>query len=68
MPYLASWERNARKVGIKEGKEVGKREGVSEEKIRIAKELFKMGVDVDNIAAAKGLNRDRIEKLASTSH
>jgi predicted transposase/invertase (TIGR01784 family) len=60
MPYLASWERSAKKEG--------KKEGVSEEKIRIAKELFKMGIDIDKIAAATGLDRGRIEKLTSTSH
>jgi len=60
MPYLASWERSAKREG--------KREGVSEEKIRIARELFKMGIDIDKIAAATELDRDRIEKLASNSN
>jgi hypothetical protein len=60
MPYLASWERSARKEG--------KKEGIIEEKTRIAKELLKIGTDIDKIAVVTGLDRKEIEKLSTTSH
>ena len=56
MPYLASWERSAKK------------EGVSEEKIRTAKMMIKKGFDLDTIMDITGLDRKKIERLTSTSH
>jgi len=68
MPYLASWERSAKREGIKEGKEVGIKEGINEEKIRAARMMIKKGFDLDTIMDITGLDRKEIERLTSTSH
>ncbi|OQY06539.1 MAG: transposase [Fusobacteriia bacterium 4572_132] len=51
--------RTAEEKGIKEGK----REGIREEKIEIAKNLLKNNVDVQIIITSTGLNIEEIEKL-----
>jgi predicted transposase/invertase (TIGR01784 family) len=48
--------------GIKIGEEKGKKEG----KIETAKELLKLGIEIEKIAKATGLKKEEIEKLAST--
>jgi predicted transposase/invertase (TIGR01784 family) len=64
MPYLASWERSAKREGIKEGKEVG----INEEKIRTARMMIEKRFDLDTIMDITGLDRKEIERLTSTSH
>ena len=56
MPYLASWERDAKK------------EGVKQERMRTAKEMLKEGIDLDTVAKITGLARKQIEKMLATSH
>jgi hypothetical protein len=56
MPYVTSWERMAKKEGVKQGK------------LETAKELVKNGVDIDIIVKATGFTREEIEKLAVDVH
>lgn len=60
MPYLASWERNAIKEGVKQG--------VIQEKKRTAKEMLKKDIDLDTVTKITGLDRKQVEKLLATSH
>jgi len=60
MAYVTSWERIAKKDGIKEGRK--------EEKLDTARRLIKRGVDMDIIAEATGFPKKEIEKLAETVH
>lgn len=60
MPYLASWERDAKKEGMKQG--------MNKEKMRTAKEMLKEGIDLDTVAKITGLARKQIEKMLATSH
>jgi hypothetical protein len=55
MEYIPLWEQDARKEGEKKGKE------------ETAKNLLKMGIDIDRISKATGLKKIEIEKLASKS-
>ncbi len=76
MAYVTSWERIAKKDGIKEGMKdgmkdgikVGMKDGIKEGKLDTARELLKRGVDMDIIAAATGFPKQEIEKLAETVH
>jgi predicted transposase/invertase (TIGR01784 family) len=52
-------EEKGKKQGIKIGEEVGKKQG----KIETAKELLKMGIEIEKIANATGLKKEEIEKL-----
>ena len=56
MEYIPLWERDARKEGEKKGK------------IETAKNLLKMGIDIDRISNATGLKKIEREQLASKSH
>jgi len=60
MAYVTSWERIAKKDGIKEGRK--------EEKLDTARRLIKRGVDMDIIVEATGFPKKEIEKLAATVH
>jgi len=60
MPYLASWERDAIKKGMKQG--------MNKEKMRTAKEMLREGIDLDTVAKITGLARKQIEKMLATSH
>ncbi len=60
MPYLASWERTAKKEGL--------REGMNKEKMRTAKEMLKEGIDLGTVVKITGLDRKQVEKMLSTSH
>ena len=60
MPYLASWERSAKREG--------KKEGIDEEKIRTAKMMIKKGFDLDTIMDITNPDRKEIERLTATSH
>lgn len=48
MPYLASWERNALKEGVKQG--------VIQEKKRTAKAMLKKDIDPDTVMKITGLD------------
>ena len=52
------------KEGFKEGREEGKLEGRKEERFAIAKEMFKMGMDVKAIAKATSLPVEEIKALS----
>ncbi|NIM15154.1 MAG: hypothetical protein GTO45_24585 [Candidatus Aminicenantes bacterium] len=52
------------KIGIKEAF----KEGLKEGKIETARELIKLGVDINIIAKATGFSKEEIEKLCSDSH
>ncbi len=60
MEYTPIWERDAEK----KGEERGEKRGVK----KTAKNLLKMGMDIDKISQATGLKKEEIEKLASKSH
>ncbi len=84
MAYVTSWERIAKKDGIKEGRKEGRKEGMKdgmkdgikvgmkdgkkEEKLDTARRLIKRGVDMDIIATATGFPKKEIEKIAATVH
>ncbi len=55
--------RTAEGKGLKQGLEQGREEGKLEEKLEIAKNLLKVGVDIENIIIATGLTKEEIEKL-----
>jgi len=57
MPYLASWERSARRKGKFEGMELKAKE--------TARNLLEMSIDIDKIAKATGLKKEEVQKLAS---
>ena len=69
--YKATIKYNARKEGLEEGREegleegriLGQAEGRAEEKINIAKELLKDGMDVQKIAKITKLEVKQIEEL-----
>jgi hypothetical protein len=61
MPYVTSWERIAKKDGVK----IGEERGVRKEKIETARRLLKRGVDIEIIADATGLSKKEIEELAA---
>jgi predicted transposase/invertase (TIGR01784 family) len=58
MPYLASWERNAIKEGVKQG--------VIQKKNRTAKEMLKKDIDLDTVMKITGLDRKQVEKLLAS--
>ena len=65
---MKEWENNSRleyakKQGLKEGHASGLKEGQSKEKIRIAKKLKDMGMDIKDISDATGLSIEEIEKM-----
>jgi predicted transposase/invertase (TIGR01784 family) len=66
MEYVPLWERDARKAGVIEGKRVGKKEGFEEGIEKTAKNLLKMGLDVEKVSEATGLKKEDIEKLMET--
>ena len=80
MPYLASWERDAIKKGMKQGVEKGLKQGVKQgvkqgmeqgvnkEKMRTAKEMLKEGIDLGTVVKITGLDRKQVEKMVATSH
>jgi len=57
MPYLASWERSAKRKGKFEGMELKAKE--------TARNLLEMSIDIDKIAKATGLKKEEVQKLAS---
>jgi predicted transposase/invertase (TIGR01784 family) len=61
MPYLASWERSAKR----KGKIEGKFEGMELKAKETARNLLEMSIDIDKIAKATGLKKEEVQKLAS---
>jgi predicted transposase/invertase (TIGR01784 family) len=49
--------------GKKQGIKIGEEKGIKKGKIETAKELLKMGIDIEKIAKATGLKKEEIEKL-----
>ena len=64
---MAEARREGRQEGILEGKREGilegKREGRQEEKVSIAVNMLRLGIDVSHIAAATGLSIADVELL-----
>jgi predicted transposase YdaD len=56
MPYLTSWERSAKKKGMEE------------KAIETARNLLEMGIEIDKIAKATGLKKEKVEKMAAIAH
>ena len=50
-------------IGRQKGEVIGRQKGEREEKLRNAKNLKSLGVDVETISKATGLSADEIEKL-----
>ena len=44
-----------------------KQNGIAKEKIEIAKNLIKLGINVDDIVKATGLSKEKLEKLEKES-
>ena len=61
MPYLASWEKSARREGKKEGKQEGKQE----EKIETAKRMLLNNFSVEQVITITGLTEKEIKALTS---
>ena len=53
----------ARREGILEGRREGEQKGRSEEKVSIAVNMLRLGIDVSHIAAATGLSIADVELL-----
>jgi predicted transposase/invertase (TIGR01784 family) len=64
MPYMIPWERTAERRGRRKGRE----EGREEEKKATAKNLLGMGIDIDKIVKATGLQKEVVEALRVKSN
>ena len=64
MAYVTSWERIAKKEGIREGK----REGIREGKRETAQRMIKKGIDKETIIEVTGFSREELETLSQTVH
>lgn len=56
-------KKEGKEEGKKEGKKEGKMEGSQEEKIKIAKKLLALGIDLEDIKKATELSKEEIQKL-----
>jgi predicted transposase/invertase (TIGR01784 family) len=61
MPYLASWEKSAKR----EGKREGKKEGIKEEKLETAKRMLLNNFSVEQVITATGLTEKEIKELVN---
>ena len=76
MPYVTSWERDAREEGVKIGEKIGEkrgekrgeRRGERKGKLEAAREFLRNGVDIDIVVKSTGFSRKEIEELAETIH
>ena len=68
MPYVASWERIAKKEGERIGEKRGEKRGEIKGKLETARELVRNGVDINIIARATGFSPEEIEKLTDSIH
>lgn len=59
--FMTLLERDREK--IEEGRQEGRQDGRQEEKLEIAKNMIKLGIDIDTIIKATGLSKEIIEKL-----
>ncbi len=59
---LRTAEGKGLKKGLEKGLEQGREEGKLEEKLEIARNLLKVGIDIENIIIATGLTKEEIEK------
>ena len=69
MEYIPLWERDARKEGEKIGRKEGEKaekKKADKEKLNIARELIKNGVDINIISRSTGLPLEKLEELTST--
>jgi len=60
---LSTAERKGRAEGRAEGEAIGIAKGERDEKLRNAKNLKALGVDVETISKATGLTKEEIENL-----
>ena len=61
MPYLASWERSARR----KGKIEGKIEGMELKAKEAAKKMIDKGFELEVVMDISGLKKEEVQKLAS---
>jgi len=61
MPYLASWERSARR----KGKIEGKFEGMELKAKEAAKKMIDKGFELEVVMDISGLKKEEVQKLAS---
>ncbi len=52
-----------RQYAIKQGLQEGRKQGIKENKIEIAKNMIRLGIDKEIIAKSTGLKIEEIEKL-----
>jgi hypothetical protein len=65
MPYLASWERSARRKGKIEGKVEGLEEGMELKAKEAAKKMIDKGFELEVVMDISGLKKEEVQKLAS---
>jgi predicted transposase/invertase (TIGR01784 family) len=63
MPYLASWERSARRKGKIEGKVEGYEEGMEKKAKEDAKKMIDRGFDLEVVMDISGLSKEEIMKF-----
>ncbi|MCU0288475.1 MAG: hypothetical protein MUF15_19030 [Acidobacteria bacterium] len=63
MPYLASWEKSARRKGKIEGKIEGKFEGMQLKAKEAAKRMIDKGFKLEVVMDISGLSKEEIKKL-----
>jgi predicted transposase/invertase (TIGR01784 family) len=63
MPYLASWERSARRKGKIEGKVEGMEEGMEKKAKEAAKKMIDRGFELEVVMDISGLSKQEIMKL-----
>ena len=56
-------ERRGRKEGLEEGERKGLEKGRKEERLALARNLLKMGFQIERIVEATGLSADEIQSL-----
>ncbi len=69
MSYVTSWERIAKKEGIKLGEKLGEKrgekKGEEKNKLNTAMAMIKKGLNLDLIAEVTGFPTQRIQQLAA---
>ena len=56
-------EIRGREEGWEEGIQVGREEGIKEEKLLNARKMKELGIDIETIISVTGLTKEEIEKL-----
>jgi len=62
---MLPWEVTAEKRGLRKGRKEGMEKGRNNEKRETAKKMFELGIDIDKIMKATGLEKETIKKLAA---